>query len=84
MLCDHVVLHLPLTSSTVLNTLKLFNLILRQAVKKRVATIQLACNKCMDKGLCTFLREESSNASNVSYMMKGGVTDGCHPFLKVK
>ena len=63
--------------------LKLFNLILRQAVEKRVTVIQPACNKCLDKGLCAFLREESSNASNVSYMTKGGLTNGCHLFLEV-
>ena len=37
----------------------------------------------MDKGLCAFLQEESSNTSNVSYMIKGGLTDGCNLFLEV-
>ena len=35
----------------------------------------------MDKGLCALLRQESSNASNVSYMIKGRLTNGCHLFL---
>ena len=37
----------------------------------------------MDKGLCAFLREESFNTSSVSYMIKGGLTDGCNLFLEV-
>ena len=81
MIMSSSIYHLP--SSTVLNTLKLFNLILRQAVEKRVTVIQPTYNKCMYKGLCALLRQKSSNASNVSYMIKGRLTNRCHLFLEV-